>query len=75
MSTLDNPPENAHHNSFAFVIRIWLEDEETMANPMLWRGHITQVIDQRKHYFEDLSGIISFITPYLELWNEKHRPE
>ncbi|MFO7684162.1 MAG: hypothetical protein R6X34_29375 [Chloroflexota bacterium] len=57
--------------SHAFVIRIWLEDAQSDENSTLWRGHITHVLDHRRHYFQDLSSIIHFITPYLDVWTVK----
>lgn len=60
-------------DSHAFVIRIWLEDAQSAENDTLWRGQITHVLDQRYHYFQDLSGIIHFMTPYLDVWTAKKR--
>jgi hypothetical protein len=59
------------NDSHAFVIRIWLEDAQSDENNTLWRGYITHVLDHRHHYFQDLSGIIHFITPYLDVWTVK----
>lgn len=62
---------NANDDSYAFVIRIWREDEsedDDAGETVLWRGHITNVIDQKRRHFQDLTGIIQFIRPYLEQW-------
>ena len=61
---------DATSDSHAFVIRIWLENAQSDENDTLWRGQITHVLDQRYHYFQDLSGIVHFITPYLDIWNK-----
>ena len=63
----DSSAIEANNESHAFVIRIWLEDIENDDTIALWRGHITHVLDHRRKYFQDLSGITHFITPYLEV--------
>jgi hypothetical protein len=68
------PPIDSDANSHAFVIRIWLEDVESVADVTLWRGHITHVLDRRRRYFQDLTDIIQFVTPYLEQWGVAHKP-
>jgi hypothetical protein len=60
-------------DSHAFVVRIWLEDDGGDESPALWRGYITHVLDHRRHYFQDLSGILRFITPYLDVWLAKRQ--
>ncbi|MBE2222686.1 MAG: hypothetical protein IAF02_14150 [Anaerolineae bacterium] len=62
---------DATNDSHAFVIRIWLEDIQSDETSALWRGHITHVLDHRQHYFQDLSGIVHFITPYIDIWTTK----
>ncbi len=62
---------DASSDSHAFVIRIWLEELESDENSTLWRGYITHVLDHRRHYFQDLSGIMRFITPYIEIWTAR----
>jgi len=51
--------------SHSFVIRIWQEDTVDEHGAPLWRGHITHVFSGKRQYFESLSAIASFITPYL----------
>lgn len=63
----DPSAKDATNDSHAFVIRIWLEDAESENTDAFWRGHITHVLDHKRYYFQDLSGIIQFITPYIEL--------
>lgn len=67
----DSTPLDVTIDSHAFVIRIWLEDMEGDNQTMLWRGQITHVLDSNNSYFQDLSGIASFISPYLKTWNPK----
>ncbi len=67
----DTTPNDAIDNSHAFVIRIWLEENDLETAPILWRGHITHVLDQRKFYFQELSGVADFISPYIEAWHRK----
>ncbi|MCA9874454.1 MAG: hypothetical protein H6659_14835 [Ardenticatenaceae bacterium] len=66
-------PPNTPQNSHTFVIRIWLEDDESDEAAAFWRGHITHVLDQRRRFFQDLQGIKQFIAPYLEEWGAFHR--
>jgi hypothetical protein len=66
----DARPLDATNDSHSFVIRIWLEDAEAAETNALWRGYITHVLDHRHHYFQDLSGVIHFIQPYLDIWGK-----
>lgn len=62
-------------DSYAFVIRIWLEEDATANDAVFWRGHITNVLDHRRRYFQDLTGITHFIRPYLEQWGAFRNPK
>jgi hypothetical protein len=66
VSSMDTTSE-----SHAFVIRIWLEDAQGDENSALWRGHITHVLDHQRHYFQDLSAMIRFIKPYIDIWSAR----
>lgn len=50
----------------SFVIRIWAEERDAGSDRVLWRGHITHVPSKERRYFDDLSGLIRFVAPYLE---------
>ncbi len=54
--------ETAAHS---FVIRLRLEETATEASPARWRGHITHIPGNERHYIEDLDEIKRFIAPYL----------
>ena len=49
----------------SFVIRIWLESPASDRKPGIWRGHITHIPSNHKHYFQELDAITAFIARYL----------
>jgi hypothetical protein len=53
-------------NTCSFIVKVWVEGNDDDAGVALWRGHITHVLSGKRQYFEDLTTIYSFITPYLE---------
>lgn len=53
-------------NTHSFIVKIWLEETAEETNKPIWRGHITHVPSGKRNYFQDLNGIIAFVTPFLE---------
>ena len=70
----DKQSKAINNDSHSFVIRIWLEDIGSDDAPMLWRGYIAHVLEHERYHFQDLSDIITFMTPYLAFWEAKHQP-
>ena len=52
--------------TYAFIVRIWLEETTLVSGHAKWRGHITHVPSGNRQYFESLDEINTFIRPYLE---------
>lgn len=52
----------------SFVVKVWLEETVEEAGRAKWRGHVTHVTSGERRYLESLSGVVDFITPYLERW-------
>jgi hypothetical protein len=50
----------------SFIVKIWLEESIEESAGAKWRGHITHVPTGERRYFQKLSVIGDFITPYLE---------
>lgn len=53
-------------NTHSFIVKVWLEETAEETNKPIWRGHITHVPSGKRNYFQDLNGIIAFVTPFLE---------
>lgn len=53
-------------NVHSFVVRIWLEEEESEIQEAIWRGHVTHVPSGERRYIKRLSELNTFIIPYLE---------
>ena len=60
-------------NTHSFVIKIWLEETQEEAESSSWRGHITHVPSKQRRYVENLDGISSFVSTYLEQMGIKAR--
>ncbi len=60
-----DPFESKTHS---VVVKIWLEDDEDgdEKEDPTWRGHITHVPSRQRKYIDDMNGITSFISLYLE---------
>jgi len=52
-------------DSFAFIVKIWMEETAGVAGSATWRGHITHVPSGERRYFERLDAIVDFIRVYL----------
>ena len=53
-------------NTHSFVIKIWLEETQEEVDSPSWRGHITHVPSKQRRYVENLDGVSSFVSIYLE---------
>jgi hypothetical protein len=53
-------------NTHSFVVKIWIEETAAETKNPLWRGHITHVPSGSRRYLSRLSGILSFVKPYLK---------
>ena len=63
MPTAEPGPDNLNPMSHSFIVRIWRED--TGQAESHWRGHVTHVPGNERHYFERLDALACFIEPYL----------
>jgi hypothetical protein len=50
----------------SFIVKVWVEDGLETGGQSAWRGHITHVSSQERHYLKDLGEIEDFIAPHLE---------
>ena len=53
-------------DTHSFIVKIWLEETTEEAGQATWRGHITHVPGDRRHYVQNLDDITAFIISYLE---------
>jgi hypothetical protein len=53
-------------DAYTFVLRLWIEEEELDPPPHQWRGHITNVLDGRRCWVQDLGQVERFVTEYLD---------
>ncbi len=53
-------------NTHSFIVKIWLEETVEEAGRAIWRGHITHIPSNKRHYVKELDDIKVFIRPYLE---------
>jgi hypothetical protein len=49
----------------SFIVRIWLEETPEEAGQAVWRGYITHVPSEERHYLKGLDDITAYIAPYL----------
>ncbi len=56
----------------SFIVKVWVEDNNRQASQTVWRGHITHVSSNKRHYLKELDEIEDFIEPYLEAMGVKH---
>lgn len=50
----------------SFVVKIWVEETAEEAGEVLWRGHITHVFSNERHYFASLAEMTAKMTSYLQ---------
>ena len=60
-----------HRDTQSFVVKVWLEETVEEAGRAKWRGHVTHVASGERRYLESLTGVATFIRPYLERWGVK----
>lgn len=53
-------------STHSFIVKVWLEETADEAGGATWRGCITHVPGDERHYLRDLDGIPGIIAPYLE---------
>jgi hypothetical protein len=58
-------------DTHSFVVKVYLEETVEEVGRVRWRGRVTHVTSGERRYFENLSGIVAFIEPYLERWGVK----
>lgn len=61
----ERPGQLLEQHTHSFVLRIWREEALVTNGEGVWRGHITHVMSGQHRYFQQISDVISFITPYL----------
>lgn len=54
------------HNTCSFIVKVWVETNRDLAEPLRWRGHITNVFTGQRQYFKDMVTLVNFVTLYLE---------
>jgi len=59
-------------NTLVFVVKIWIEESSNEINQTSWRGHITNLLDGKRKYFQELGEVTDFILPYLERMGVKN---
>ena len=50
----------------SFILKIWLEDRQGEAGPLLWRGHITHVSSKAERYVKSIEEAIDFIREQIK---------
>ncbi len=58
--------QSAETNNHSFIVRFWLEEQETAQQPSKWRGHITHVPSGERQHLEKPEAILEFIMPFLQ---------
>lgn len=51
-------------NIFSFIVRVWREETEA-GSQEVWRGHITSITRNERHYFSDINEIPALILSHL----------
>jgi hypothetical protein len=49
-----------------FVLRIWTQDEDNFEGATKWEGQVTRAVDGEAHHFDDLQGLLDWLTHNLE---------
>ena len=62
-----------HDDTHAFIVRIWHETADVDGSAGAWRGSIDHVGSTRRHYFQDLDGIVRFIEEQLGVAGRRRR--
>ena len=57
---------SAEFNVHSFIVKVWVEEEDTENSGATWRGHITHVPSGDRRYLKNLDEIAAFIEPYLK---------
>jgi hypothetical protein len=55
-------PEQAHHHSHLFTVRIW---PEAVGGELEWRGKVQHVTSGETRYFRDWSTLVAFLEELL----------
>ena len=58
--------EDVDRQTYAFVVRLWLEEHDIASGDSLWRGHITHVLSSQRAHFEDFREMVLFIEQHLQ---------
>ncbi len=64
-------PDSTNHS---FIVRVWLEETAEEAQEARWRGQITHVPSQKRHYVENLRDLNEFIADYLQAMGVRISP-
>jgi hypothetical protein len=68
-ATEKEAPLSIEPENHSFVVKIWLEETVDETPHPVWRGHITHVVSGQRRYVNNLSGITTFVAPYLIGWH------
>ncbi len=59
-------PRRQLKRSNLFVVRIWTHDEDDREGAIKWEGQVRRAVDGEAHHFDDLQGLLDWLTHNLE---------
>jgi hypothetical protein len=59
-------PRRQLKRSNLFVLRIWTQEEENHEEVIKWQGEVQRAVDGEAHHFDDLYGLLDWLTHNLE---------
>lgn len=61
--------------TFVCVVKIWVEEFPAAGQPLVWRGHVKDVINQDEQYFKTLDELQHYFARKIGPWNLRTVPE
>jgi hypothetical protein len=58
--------KEAPDRSRSFILRIWVERRDIKDAPLIWRGEIEDVRDQKRYWFQDFEKMVAIVRPFVE---------
>lgn len=49
-----------------FVLRIWTQEEDDYEGAIRWEGQVRRAVDGEAYHFDDLQGLLDWLTHNLE---------
>jgi hypothetical protein len=59
-------PRRQLKRSNLFVLRIWTQEEDNHEEAVKWEGEVRRAVDGEAHHFDDLQGLLDWLTHNLE---------